>query len=145
MLVVVLGLVHNDRFTARAEVTRLTAANDSLLKVQRPIDSVFVVRVDTFRTRRVVFDTLVQSVPEWKHDTIRVVEFVTQAESTVAACSAALLSCAEKVRIRDQRIATLDSLGKGWAKVAAAERKRGWRNTLTAAGVGLLGGLLLKR
>lgn len=89
---------------ALADLDRLEAENDSLARLQRKVDTLYRVQRDTFVVRRTRIDTLIVSVDRWKHDTTEVVRFVVQAESTIAACSALIVSCEERVRIRDARL-----------------------------------------
>ena len=42
-------------------------------------------------------DTLTQTVEQWKHDTVKVVEFVQQADSTIKACTQALATCEQRI------------------------------------------------
>jgi len=76
---------------------------DSLTRELRRVDTVY--RSDTVRLWRVKerFDTVTSTVTEWKHDTVRVVEFVRLADSTVRACTAALLTCEQRVGLERQR------------------------------------------
>jgi hypothetical protein len=113
--------------SALADLDRLEAENDSLKRVQRRVDTLYQVQRDTFLLRRTRIDTLVRTVEHWKHDTTEVVRFVVQAESTIAACTALVVSCDERVRLRDQRIALSDRA----LKASEALRLRPW----TSAGV----------
>lgn len=99
-----------------AAIAQAKAENDSLRRLQRRVDTLYLRQRDTVRVRLVRLDTLIQSVELWKHDTTKVVEFVTAADSAARACTAALLSCDERAAVRDQRIA---ALSRG---LAAAER-----------------------
>ena len=58
-------------------------------------------RVDTvrFRVIRTQVDTLTRTVENWKTDTLKVVEYVTKADSTIKVCSMALATCEERVAV----------------------------------------------
>ncbi len=70
----------------------LRRANDSLAQVYR---------VDTLRLTRLKLqtDTLTQTVERWKRDTLKVVEYVVRADSTIAACTQALQTCEARVLV----------------------------------------------
>ncbi len=112
---------------ALADLRRLELENDSLARLQRVPDTMYVLQRDTFVVRRTRVDTMVRTVEQWKYDTTEVVRFVVQAESTIAACTQLVLSCDERVRLRDERLANRDRA------LAASEelRQRPW----TSAGV----------
>ena len=78
-------------------------------QAQRRADSLAkVYRTDTLRLWRVVrtTDTLTQTVERWKHDTLKVVEYVAKADTAIKACTLALQTCEQRVAAeRDGRIA----------------------------------------
>lgn len=88
------------------EVYHAQAAElDSLRHRAARVDSVFVhdtVRLTQWRTR---FDTLQDTVLQHLTDTVKVREFVRVADSTIAACSAVVLTCEARVAARDSLIA----------------------------------------
>lgn len=96
-------LVSDNRY-AKGELARLSLEADSLRRLSARVDTLY--KRDTVRLWRTVraLDTLTRTVEVWKHDTLRVVEYVARADSTVAACTAALLTCDERVRVRDARL-----------------------------------------
>ena len=95
---------------AQAESARLQTTLDSLAKQGARVESVYVTRRDTVVRRITRVDSLTQTVTEWKHDTLRVVEYVTATDSALRACSALILSCDERHRV-------------SLAQLAATERK----------------------
>lgn len=98
---------------------------------QATIDSLATVyRVDTVTLWRQVrrLDTLTVTVDQWKHDTVRVVEYVTRADSTVRACTAALQTCEQRVaaeraltdEVRTQLALTRRIAGRPWTSAGVA-------------------------
>lgn len=89
------GWAHYQREIGRRDI--LTAlARAELRDAKRQIDSLGkVYRVDTLRlTRyRLKTDSLTTTVELWKHDTVRVVEYVARANSTIRVCTQALATC----------------------------------------------------
>ena len=117
----------------RAEAALLSAlgARDSLLHAAAAkIDTVY--RRDTVRLWRLSgrVDTLTQTVDRWKHDTIRVLEFVAAADSTIQACRAVVLTCEARVAaeqaIGAAAVADRDSRR---ARAGKAERSARWAGT----------------
>lgn len=100
------GSEQRKRGAAEAQVARLAHVADSLANVSRGIDTVYVrdtLRLTQWRTRYVTaLDTLRLT------DTVAVKEFIAIADSTVKACSVALLTCEQRVSVRDQRIEALE-------------------------------------
>jgi len=88
---------------AKGELARLTIEADSLRRVSARVDTVY--KRDTLRfTRwRDSLVTLRESLTVT--DTLEVVRFVAAQDSTIVACSAALLTCERRVGIRDERLA----------------------------------------
>jgi hypothetical protein len=66
------------------------------------VDTVWRVQRDTFVVRRTRVDTLTRTVEQWKHDTIAVVRYVREADSTIKACSALVVTCEQRAEIRDR-------------------------------------------
>lgn len=94
-----------------------------------------VYRTDTLwrRVTQTRVDSLTVTVDQWKHDTLRVVEFVARADTAAKACTQALGTCEERVRIAQL----------GWANARdeinriKALPKQGWIARHTAASVGV--------
>ncbi len=130
------GRLHN------AESKRLRHALDSLAAVSARIDTVYA--SDTVRLWRNVksVDTMTVTVHSWKHDTLKVVEYVERADSAVRACVAVVLTCEARVALRDTRIALLDSLNANTAKRLRAAKGARWRDAALALGAGYLVGRL---
>lgn len=105
---------------AEAATAQLRLANDSLKRESRRIDTLYRVQVDTFVRWRVRLDTLTRTVAEWKHDTVKVVEYVARADSTIRACSVALETCEQRVGVRDDRIRNLEAQIDAMPKPRAA-------------------------
>lgn len=83
----------------RADLKRAKVRIDSLERAYR---------VDTLRMWRTVrtLDTLTVNVERWKHDTLKVVEYVAKADTTIKACTMALSTCEARVGAeRDGRLA----------------------------------------
>lgn len=125
-----------DLLIAQAERTNadLRHAADSLAKVYR---------VDTLRLTKIrrVTDSLTVTVDRWKHDTLRVVEYVIKADSTIKVCTAALSTCEARVGIATRgwdnaraEIATL--------KANYPSKARPWLYGALGAGAGYLAGRL---
>ncbi len=118
------------RAAAKAEVA-LAAALARADTAERRADSLAAAyRVDTVTLWRVkrTTDTLTATVDHWKHDTLEVVSYVTLADSTIRACTAALGTCeariaAEREGRRALEAATLAALALGkrpWTSVGVA-------------------------
>lgn len=97
---------------------------DTLIVRERQLDTVFLrdtIRLTRWRTQ---FDTLTDSVEVWKHDTLRVVEYVRVADSTVAACTDALATCeAQKANLRAQRDTARAAFDREHAKPKASLKR----------------------
>lgn len=123
-LAVLNGGVWREMTDRGREVRRLTAVSDSLARVVARVDTQYVREVQTFTRWRTVRDTLRDSLTIT--DTVEVTRFIAVQDSTIAACSAALVTCDDRVRLRDQRLLILsDSLPKALATE--------WRGKVTAA------------
>lgn len=149
ILVVVLGVAaffeRTGRQDAGREVTRLTRLSDSLANQSARTDTIYSVDTATFTRWRTVRDTLRDSLT--LTDTVEVVRFIAVQDSTIAACSAALLTCEQRVSLRDQRILILsDSLPREVAKQWRGKVTTARQRSLTVGVVaGALAALLLAR
>lgn len=141
-LVAFLVMSRIDVVTARAESARLRRANDSLAVLSARVDTVYSRDTTTLWRVKRSTDTLTQTVEAWKYDTIRVVEYVARADSTIQACVATVLTCEARVAVRDSRIAVLDSLNRATEQRLTRERRIGWRDKALAVGLGYLVGRL---
>ena len=112
---------------AEQENATLRAREDSLAKAYR---------VDTLRLWRTVraLDTLTVSVDHWKTDTLKVVEYVGKADSTVKACTLALGTCEQRVAVAQ----------KGWdnARREIATLKASFPSKLSPWRHGAIGAIL---
>lgn len=90
----------DQRARGAAEARHWKARADSLEARVARIDTVIVVQRDTFLVRRARVDTMTVTVESWKHDTVKVVEYVTAADSAIRACSALVLSCDQRDSVR---------------------------------------------
>lgn len=129
---------------ARTESARYKRQLDSLAAVSARIDTVYA--RDTLRLWRTLrdLDTLTVTVHAWKHDTVKVVEYVARTEVAAQECKAAILTCEERVSIRDQRILTLDSLNRSTERALTAAERRGRRERIVYGLGGLAIGWLAK-
>ena len=82
-----------------AEISQLEHANRDLRRAQDSLANAY--RVDTIRLTKIrtVTDSLTVTVDRWKHDTIRVVEYVTKADSAIRSCVQALQTCEQRVAV----------------------------------------------
>lgn len=112
LLILLIALLYGGLQTANLQNTRndlkqLQISFDSLNKVSTRLDTQYV--RDTILLRRLIrsTDTLTQTVELWKHDTVQVVRYVTQTDSTIKACNSALHTCEEKDAINIGKIVNL--------------------------------------
>lgn len=101
-------------------------------------DSVYVRDTTRLRVFRDRWDTAYVDVERWKHDTIKVIEYVRQADSTIKVCTAVLQSCEQRVAARDSVIRGLRDIVKQ-KEAATPSTVRLWleRGLWLAAGVGV--------
>lgn len=122
---------------------------DSTLAVLRKsvhrVDSLYVVQVDTLWRRKAVYDTIRDTLLKHLTDTLKVVEYIHAADSTIQACSQVVLTCQLKVSQRDsiilQQTAQLRLLRtppRLFGLIPAPSRS-------LVFGIGLVGGYLLHR
>jgi hypothetical protein len=114
-----------DRSFAQSEARRWRTSYDSLTKLSARVDTVYRERVRTLTREVVRLDTLTRTVEHWKHDTLRVVEYVERADSTVKACLAVVQSCDERHALDVGRIAALEAEGR-----ALAAQRPTWKDRL---------------
>lgn len=133
-VIAALTLGGRDYSYAKKHAATLQQQVDSLEAVSKKVDIVYV--TDTLVLWRNVakWDTIEVDVEKWKHDTVKVVEYVALADSTIKACIAAVLTCEQRVGVRDQRIAKLEELN---AAIAAQIPTR-WENARRNARNGLV-------
>lgn len=104
-----------------------------------------VYRVDTLRLTRLKLrtDTLTQTVERWKHDTLEVVRYVVQADSTIKACGKALSVCEARAGVAE----------RGWAgardeirvlKAQMPGRGQRWQDRAVGLAAGLIVGYVAK-
>lgn len=133
--------VHQQREIGKRDllIAQHERTNEQLRKAQDSLAKVY--RTDTVRlTRyRLRVDSLTTTVELWKHDTVKVVEYVTKADSTIRVCSQALLTCEQRVGVAQ----------KGWdnaraeiakLKSATPSRARPWLYGAAGVGLGYLAG-----
>ena len=123
-----------DASFARAESRRLATVVDSLIEVRSRVDTIHAVTVRTVVRQVTRLDTLTRDVEVWKRDTIRVVEYVTRADSLARACTALVVTCDEKVRVREALLSTRE---RQWDAERAVLQQRipSLREKLTRAGL----------
>lgn len=97
---------------------------DSLEQVSARLDTVY--QRDTVRLWRSVtqLDTLTVRVESWKHDTVRVVEYVTRADSTVRACLAVVRTCEEEKAVFRSTIASMEEARAAHLQTHPSRAKR---------------------
>lgn len=100
------------------------ARADSLERVSAKLDTVYVVQRDTLWRRIARLDTLTVTVEQWKHDTVRVVEYVTRADSVVRACTALVVTCEEEKAVFRSTIASLEDARKAHEQTHPSKLKR---------------------
>ena len=100
------GSEQRQRGRAEAQVAALEQLNDSLKHVQAKVEIRYV--TDTVRLWRTLarYDTARVTDTLTRNDTVFVPRAV--ADEAVAACTATVLTCEQRVGIRDQRIAALE-------------------------------------
>ncbi len=93
------GFVHYQREIGRREVMLSVAASDLRDAKMRADSLEKVYRVDTLRLTKIkrVTDSLTVTVEQWKHDTVKVVEYVAKADTAIKACVQALGTCEQRV------------------------------------------------
>ncbi len=127
-----------DVLIAQAEQTNadLRHTADSLSKVYR---------IDTLRLTKIrrVTDSLTVTVDQWKHDTVKVVEYVEKADSTIKVCTQALLTCDQRVGIAQ----------RGWdnarrenalLKASFPSKVRPWLYGFAGVGAGYIAGRVIR-
>lgn len=132
----------SDANTARAESARLRAALDSLATRTARVDTVTVERTRTLTRIETRRDTLRERLT--LTDTVEVVRFIAIQDSALNACHAVIESCEEGKRVRDQRIALLDSLNASTERRLRAETARGRRERIVFGIGGAVVGWLAK-
>ena len=104
-----------------------------------------VYRTDTLRLTKIrrVTDSLTVTVDQWKHDTVKVVEYVAKADSTIKVCSLALQTCEQRVSVAQ----------RGWdgardeiklLKASMPSPAKKWLYGLAGVGVGYVAGRVQK-
>lgn len=115
------GVSQRSASYARAESARLGKALDSLSNVKARVDTVHAVTVRTVTRHTASLDTLTLTVDRWKSDTIRVVEYVTRADSLARACTALIESCEARVSVRDSQIVALRAKARADLAIVTAK------------------------
>lgn len=128
----------------RREERRLQLAPQwaAVVETLRVVDTVYARDTLRFVRWRTRWDTVAQTVEHWKHDTVRVVEVVRVADSTVRACAQALATCQRRADLLLRRAVLAESL---LAIPPTPPRATRWRDRALGFGVGLAGGVLLVR
>lgn len=119
----------------------LTAKRDTVVREIRVVETRY--RTDTLRLVRwrTRWDTVVRDVERWKHDTLRVVEYVAVADSTIRACTAALTSCDRLRQLQQERA----ELAEEQLRLRTqGQRRRQVLGIVGAAAVGVAAGRLLR-
>ena len=92
-----------------AQISAQESENRTLRMAQDSLAGVY--RVDTLRLTKIkrVTDSLTTTVEVWKRDTLKVVEYVEKADSSIRVCTQALQTCEARVLNAQQ----------GWANARA--------------------------
>jgi hypothetical protein len=118
----------------------IRASEARVIVLERVADSLRrAYRTDTVRLWRSIraLDTLTVTVDQWKHDTVRVVEYVRAADETARACTRAVATCEERLKVAD----SLRIEAEGQRDTLRKQERRPW----TSVGLeydGRLGGYL---
>ena len=95
------GFVHTQREIGKRDIQihQYEVANADLRHEADSLRKAY--KVDTLRLTKIrrVTDSLTVTVEQWKHDTLRVVEYVAQADTTIKACTKALSTCEARVGV----------------------------------------------
>lgn len=134
------GASRNSAF-AQSEVKRLSRIVDSVEKITARVDTQYVNQTETITLWRDSVVTLRDSLTIT--DTVEVVRFIAAQDSTIAACSAALLTCDERVRLRDARFDAAVLAWRAREAVLTARVPTRWQRIVSAltwmgAGMSLL-------
>lgn len=143
LAVIVNGAFFRESQDARAESARLRRSLDSLAVVQGRVDTVTVERWRTLTRIETHRDTLRDSLTIT--DTVEVRTFIAVQDSVITACHAVISSCEEGKRVRDHRIAALDSLNRDTERRLTASQRKATRDKLVALGIGALAGFVWPR
>lgn len=137
VLVVVVGAMWlHERGQLQAADAVWQIRYDSMSAKAAHRDTVYQYRRDTLWRRVAVFDTIVDSVDRWKHDTVKVVEYVQQARENLEACQSLVLDCEDRVLDRDRQ---LEQWRQRWEQRPRPPSQT--RRTLETVGSGVLGWL----
>lgn len=128
------GREQRARGAAEAQGARWKLELDSLAKVARRVDTVHLVRRDTMYRRIARVDTMTVTVDQWKHDTVRVVEYVTRTEAALRACTQADTTCVERVANRDRQLVAWEGRWETREKPPSAFRQ--WSERIASGLVG---------
>lgn len=133
--------VHQQREVGKRDllIAQHERTNEQLRKTQDSLAKAY--RVDTvrFRVIRTQVDTFTRTVENWKTDTLKVVEYVTKADSAIRVCSMALVTCEQRVAVAQRG---WDGARKEIAllKSAMPSKARPWIYGGIGIGVGYLAG-----
>lgn len=129
----VLGLV-----LGRATVSwtpRIRSDLQSLAVEALRLDTVYLRDTVTLWRIKSRWDTAFVDVERWKTDTLRVVEYVTLADSTIRACTATVMTCEARVKVASQQVQALESR---WQASQSSQRWQRWQWGVAGVGLGAL-------
>lgn len=136
-LAVLAALSWRDARDERAQSAVYAARLDSLATVTARVDTIYTRDTLTLWRQVRATDTLTATVEVWKRDTLRVVEYVQKADSTIRSCAAAVLTCEARVAVRDSALATWErrweARPKPPSKLAVWGERAGWLTLLVLA------------
>jgi hypothetical protein len=117
------------------ETPALPPLPDSVLVQQVRLETLYVRDTQTFWRTKTRWDTVVLSVDRWKTDTLRVVEYVQLADSSLRACASALRTCEQRLEL--ERRKGQHQLGVVNDSLRTARRDR-WLWGAAGVGVGVV-------
>lgn len=109
------------------------SASQSLAAAARQLDTVYRQDTVTLWRTKSRWDTVRVDVERWKTDTLRVVEYVALADSTIRVCTQAVQTCEQ--RVRAAQALTLDMQAQLQAE-QSSHRKAVWQWGLAGVGLG---------
>lgn len=104
--------VQRSRAEHRAHVAE--QAVDSLKRLERAVDTVYLARVDTLRQWRTRWDSVLVA----RTDTLTVERVVYLADSTIRACEAVVETCEVRVGLARERADSAESAARQWKRIA---------------------------
>lgn len=111
------------------------ARTEALVQEAARLDTVYVRDTLTLWRTKARWDTVLVDVDRWKTDTLRVVEYVALADSTIRACTQTVQTC--EARVQAAQALTLDMQAR-WQASQSSQRKAALQWGLAGVGLGAL-------